>query len=538
MLNISMDQDTDPASMPPMGSEHANLTALTTAELQFITFFLGSETFAFPMAVVREIIRMPDLAKMPLAQQGLAGLANLRGVLLPVLNLSTLLTGTAPQLTETSRVVVVDDGTLIGFVVDRINRVVSVDASKMEKVSAFDTSVDAGFLSGIVKEVDDHAMVMMLDVKCLIDANFTKLSQAIQSRSTSTSGIDHKATRVADKQENDRRLVSFLLANQEYAFPIERVNEIVRVPQEISHVPKAAAHVMGIINLRGQLLPLVNLRNMFNLSPGSLNDQSRVVVIALGDADDNSQDQRTVGILTDQVREVLRVSPDLIDPVPVVFTESGNSAEIHSMCRLQDGKRMVSILSVERMFEHEALREAMEIKSSLHGTGKLGGTQMDGQTARDGIEQEIQLVVFNLHNEEYGVLIESVQEIIRIPNELTHVPKAQHFIEGMVNLRGLLLPVVDLRAKMGMERMERSDRQRIVVFTLEGVRTGFIVDSVSEVLKISTSSIEAAPDFSEEQQQILSKVANLETEKRMILILEAGHLLGSQELETLKKTVA
>lgn len=300
MLNISMDQETDSASMPdvsPPGSE-SRKPALA-AELQFITFFLGKETFAFPMAVVREIIRMPDLAKMPMAQASLAGLANLRGTLLPVINLSTLLFATAPQLTETTRVVVVEYGSLVGFVVDRINRVVSVDAAKMEKVSAFDTSVDSGFLSGIVKEVDGHAMVMMLDVNRLIDVNFANLSQVAQSRKTATSAIGQQASATVDRQENDRRLVSFLLADQEYAFPIERVNEIVRVPQEISHVPKSAAHVLGIINLRGRLLPLVNLRNMFSLSQGTLNEQSRVVVITLGEEGDTDQSSQTVGILTD-----------------------------------------------------------------------------------------------------------------------------------------------------------------------------------------------------------------------------------------------
>ena len=524
----------DPVSesvLPPIDPEH--IDASRQEDLQFITFFLGKETFAFPMSTVREIIRMPDLAEMPMAQESLAGLANLRGTILPIINLNGLLATPPSTLTDATRVVVVECGALVGFVVDRVDRVVSVDANKMEKVSSFNSSVDTGFLSGIVKEVAGHAMIMMLDVGRLIELNFKALTQIKKiSKESASSLISPQDNTATTKIETDRRFVSFHLEGQEYAFSIEQVSEIVRVPKEISHIPKSANHVLGIINLRDRLLPLVSLRNMFGMPAESINEQSRVVVISIEDPEDPKKGQQSVGVLTDQVREVLRVPPDLLDTVPTVFSEDGQITQIHSICRLESGKRLVSILSVERMFEHDALLEALEMKRSQEEN-----YMADFGQKSDSTDKEVQLVVFQLSNEEYGVAIESVQEIIRIPDELTHVPKAQHFIEGMVNLRGLLLPVVDLRSKLGMERMTRTERQRIVVFTLDGVRTGFIVDSVSEVLKLSSRLIEPAPDLSEDQQAFLTKVANLEKSKRMILILEVSHLLGDQEMNALKQTV-
>jgi len=98
-----------------------------------------------------------------------------------------------------------------------------------------------------------------------------------------------------------------------------------------------------------------------------------------------------------------------------------------------------------------------------------------------------------------------------------------------------VLPVVDQRTRFDLDDMERNDRQRIMVFTIDGVRTGFIVDSVSEVLKIPRSAIGPTPLLSEEQARIISRVANLEKQKRMILLIDTDHLLEKHEISTLEQ---
>ena len=150
--------------------------------------------------------------------------------------------------------------------------------------------------------------------------------------------------------------------------------------------------------------------------------------------------------------------------------------------------------------------------------------------AAAALEEEEQFVVFRLANEEYGAPIESVQEIVRVPDELTRLPKAPAFIRGVVNLRGSVLPVVDQRTRFDLDDIERNDRQRIMVFMIAGVRTGFIVDSVSEVLKIPRAAIGPTPALSAEQARLISRVANLEKQKRMILLIDVDHLLAQTEI--------
>lgn len=117
------------------------------------------------------------------------------------------------------------------------------------------------------------------------------------------------------------------------------------------------------------------------------------------------------------------------------------------------------------------------------------------------------------------------------------MPKTASFIEGVVNLRGSVLPVIDQRRRFDLPEVERNDRQRIMVFTINGVRTGFIVDSVSEVLKIARSTIGPTPSLSDEQARLISRVANLEKNKRMILLLDIENLLDAAEIGAVSKAI-
>jgi purine-binding chemotaxis protein CheW len=121
-----------------------------------------------------------------------------------------------------------------------------------------------------------------------------------------------------------------------------------------------------------------------------------------------------------------------------------------------------------------------------------------------------------------------------VPDVLIRVPKTPDFIEGVINLRGSVLPVVDQRRRFGLAGIERNDRQRIMVFTIAGVRTGFIVDSVSEVMRIAARVIDGAPKLSDEQQKLIRRVANLEAQKRMVLLLDVDQLLNVREVNALK----
>jgi purine-binding chemotaxis protein CheW len=298
------------------------------------------------------------------------------------------------------------------------------------------------------------------------------------------------------------------------------VQEIVQVPEEVIHVPHSESHVLGVMTLRNRLLPLVRLRRIFGLPDSDLDEKSRIVVLTLNGA--------SVGVVVDAVSEVLRVSKSGVDALPEMLAREGNLAEVTAICRLDDGKRLVSIMTARNLFDHSALKEALNTVKESELESSTEATEVD-----DNLDDDEQVVVFRLDKEEFGAPIASVQEIVRVPEELVRVPQAPSFVEGVINLRGTVLPVIDLRLRLGLKQVERTDRQRIMVFLISDVRTGFIVDQVAEVLKIPKSAIEPAPQLSNEQSLLLSRMANLEKQKRMVQLLDPPYLMGKQELAAL-----
>ena len=105
---------------------------------------------------------------------------------------------------------------------------------------------------------------------------------------------------------------------------------------------------------------------------------------------------------------------------------------------------------------------------------------------------EKQLVVFELANELFGVDIGAVESIIKM-QAITRVPQSPEFVEGVINLRGKVLPVIDLRLRFGLPAVEVTKGNRIMVITLGGTQVGMIVDGVSEVLSISDGDVEPPP---------------------------------------------
>lgn len=143
-----------------------------------------------------------------------------------------------------------------------------------------------------------------------------------------------------------------------------------------------------------------------------------------------------------------------------------------------------------------------------------------------------QLVTFKVAEEEYGVDILSVQEIIRHTG-ITKVPSAPSFVEGILNLRGKVIPIIDMRKRFGLAPKEPDPQTRIVVFALESGVVGCLVDSVSEVLRLPSSMVDAPPAVvaGVDSKYILG-VGRLDD--RLLILLDSGQVLSVEELDAIK----
>lgn len=148
--------------------------------------------------------------------------------------------------------------------------------------------------------------------------------------------------------------------------------------------------------------------------------------------------------------------------------------------------------------------------------------------AKSESEELFQLVSFKLGSEEFGVDILDVQEINRM-NEITKVPQAPEYVEGVVNLRGKVIPIVDLRKRLDMDVRDYDKDTRIVVVNIEKNTIGMIVDSVSEVLRIPKSAVEPAPSIiSGLDTDYVKGVAKLDD--RLLLFLNLNKIMTVNDL--------
>lgn len=492
---------------------------------QIVTFSLGNERFAVPMEFVQEIVRVPNTVRVPLASSHLTGLANLRGRVLPVFQCRTMMGMQPEKPTDCSRVLVLRVGSAVGLMVDKVHAVVTISANQIDSIRQDDPVGDTEWLAGVVRQ--EKELTLLLDVERLVLAHTVTAGTDHSSRSSDLGSVSENAEDELNLDE--LQLVSFEVAGQEYAAPIDRVQEIVQAPLEFTTLPHAPAAVLGVMVLRSRLLPLLSLRALFGLENMGVQEHHRVVVLQLSG-------NVAVGVVMDRVNEVLRVPRSVQEPVPAVFSNSRSVRHVQSMCRLNDGKRLVSILEINSLLDYTS--------AAIQSLGQDAGvelqtansTQMD--TEGDEMEGEGQVVVFKLGDEEFGVDIHSVQEIVRVPEQLTRIPQAPSFLEGVINLRGSVLPVIDQRSRMGIHTGERHDRQRIMVYLMNGVRTGFIVDSVTEVLRLDPKDVSDTPSGGLHDIALLPKVANLTGTGRMILLIDPQALLSTSECGLLSMSTA
>ena len=155
-------------------------------------------------------------------------------------------------------------------------------------------------------------------------------------------------------------------------------------------------------------------------------------------------------------------------------------------------------------------------------------TAMGGTRQQDASDQ-LQLVTFEVGKEQFAIDILSVQEINRMM-QITRVPQSPDCLEGVINLRGRIIPVVDLRKRFGLTKSECNEDSRIVVVEVVGRVLGFIVDRVNEVLRVDSSIVDAAPAMTASvERDYIRGVAKLEN--RLVILLDLARLFADEKFD-------
>lgn len=466
-----------------------------TSNRRYLIFTLGLDEFALDADLVLELLRPPRLTRVPGASTTLAGLANLRGMALPVLDLRRLVRPDIEPVTEPTRVVVADAGETVGLMVDRIvafsEGMESLEEDGSAQVRSLSTSTGTG-------------RSRVLDLRTLLSEAFPRR----RAGATASAGRRPERDELARLAGAERvALVSFTAAGRSYALPLERVAEVLALPPDVVPVPRAGTAALGVVALRDGLLPLLSLPVLLGLPAPRHGTEARVVVARLG--------EDKTGLVVDALGPILRLPPDAVDPVPTALSRGGTTA-VDAICRIDTAGTLVSVLSADRLLEGTTVT-ASPVRS--HDDEGLG--------ARTGDATE-QVVVFDVAGENYGVTVDAVREVLRVPEAMTRLPRSPDLIVGAIDVRGTVLAVIDQRRRFGLPPGEAGPRRRIVVIEAGGNVAGLLVDGVSRMLRLEMAAIRTKPDFSGDAGNGVDRVATLD-DGSLLPIVDAAALLAATD---------
>ena len=493
----------------------ADLAAAPTEDARavrrFLTFRMDDELYALPADEVSEVIRTPSVARVPQSPRSLLGVANLRGAVLPIASLRGLLGRPEIAASATARSIVLGGAAPVGLAVDAVDALVTIDETGIETRQAELAAGPGERLSGAFQPDGRADVAKILDLRGLLDAAFI---QRASPRREPVAGQEPGLHRAEHAVDDRQKLVTFDVAGQEFAFGLEAVREIVPAPDSLTGIPRSEALVLGVMAYRDTLLPLLSLRGLLGFGAAADDDRGRekVVVTVVGGV--------LVGLVADRMRAIVPADPALIEPTPAMLAaRTGGEAQIKAIYRGDGGRRLISILDTAQLFRKDVMARLGSVETASAPADALETTGAD----------EALFLVFRLGDDEFGLPIIAIDEVARVSDQVTRLPKTPAFLEGVVNLRGEVLPVIDQRRRFEMPPADRADARRLIVVRTERHRAGVIVDSVSEVLRSRMDAVEPAPDLAGETTRLVHGVINLEAAGRLILLLDPAELLTRTE---------
>ncbi len=487
---------------------------------QFLTFRVERDLYALPAETVSEVIPMPAVARLPLGPSGLLGMANLRGAVVPVASLRALLARADGPLGQTTRAIVLAGEAPIAVAVDAMDGLVSVTSERISTRACECTAAETGHLRGTF-ETANAEVAKVLDVASLVAGAFVQRARPARKAPALHEALAPRGEVGIEAQS----LVCFDVAGQVYALELDAVEEIAPAPMELVSTPHAETVLLGMTMFRGAVLPLLSLRGLLGF-PLALAEHARwrqkMIVISVAGA--------KLGLVADRMLAILAAKQSAIDPLPsMVAARTGGEARIKAVYRGGEGVGLVSILAPGQLFREDVMQRLTEAPQTMQPHGK----------SADIAQESLQVLVFQLGDEEFALPIGAVDQVARAPATVTRIPRAPKFLEGVINLDGEVLPVVDQRRRFGLAEFQgERTRQRLIVVRSAQHRAGLIVDSVRDVLRVPADAVEPAPDLAGEAVRLVHGVINLQLRNRMVLLLDPAELLSRSERRLLDNFAA
>jgi purine-binding chemotaxis protein CheW len=475
---------------------------------QLVTFLLEGVEFGLDIDRVQEITPRTDITPVPGAPSFVLGVINLRGIIIPVLDARLRFHLAPAEPSSKTRIMVLSlAGQPTGLQVDAVAEVIRLEDFNMRDTPPLVAGVRSEYLAGMV--MAGSRLITLIDLDRLLDSAEFAHRDSLKDAQASSMGLGFVSSERTEEIIEEKPFVTFALGSESLGVTLDQVEEVIELPP-VTRVPDAPDYVLGVICLREQVLPLLDLARLLSVSGTEDRVRDMVVLLSFGGS--------KLGIAVDGIQEIVRVKDEEILPPPHTVGDQERNRMVGVVIRPD---RMVTLLDVLSILSTDDRQKLLAMGSGL---------SMEKETEKD--EQTLPLVVFHLGEEAYGLRLEEVREVIRV-GLITPVPRAPSFVDGVINLRGEVMPVVDLRTRFGLPRVEPTALSRILICAIAGVNTGLVLDSVDEVKSVPLDSLGDPPRVtSVGGNRYIEKVAR--TASGMVFLLAIQELLTDTEEKQLQ----
>ena len=455
-------------------------------EYLFATFFLNDLEFAIDVNFVQDAIPHPQqIIALPSTPDYLTGIIDLRNNIIPIIDTRKRFKMTANPKTNGGHIAITRcQNRYMGLTFDAISEVVRVKSAALEPLAP-EFQNEGDLLAGIIKLDSGQRLIQVINPNYLFD--YKELPPHLQRV---TQPEENKASLSARLQ-----VVAFQVADQAFGVDIKYVREIIKTP-EISQKILVEEYILGVISLREEFISIIDLRRFLEDEVNEpTKTESRIIILRIKDF--------SFGILVDTIQEVITFEKDDLQEMP---GWSGNRHEGGFSGVLERPDYALVLLETEILFAKALKRLAEHV--NLHDE-KYSVTAERENIELEAEKKEIPPVTFITFSldETYGVEITNIREIVRYQNNIRQLPGQVDYIEGILNLRSEVIPVINLRRYFNkpQENPIKPSETMIMIFTYEDKQIGILIDHLLEIRTLSIQKQDDVPHLLAQEQTTYSR---------------------------------
>jgi len=448
-------------------------TPQDTYQDTYCSFLLGDNEFALAVKNVQEVVNPPDsYTRIPLAPDYLMGMFNLRGTIIPVVDLHSILKIPVHQAgKENNKIAIVECGqVLIGLIFDSTGEVFRAhDEDKNDFSYSENTS---SVINGAFKFDEGRRIVQIISSDLLFNLNHVPHQNS--GRNSAQSLL--KRNRGLRKQ-----CISFQTGPARCALGIEHIQEILKLDSVKANF-LSDKHSLGTIEIRGNLVPVIDFASLLGYRESDrdltiTNENRRVIVLRF--------EKELIGLMVDSIESIVTYFSENLLTFPVLGDQQ---KKIFTGCVSRENEADIILLN------HEEILSSQEVAEITHGHSKVYQANERTDKKKTLKSQTKTYITFQMESL-YAVGIHEVREIIDLPETLLHPPGLPTYFQGVLNLRGDLVTIVNTRAMYGLNAIPEKTLQRVLIFESAGGKFGLVVDAVESILSLSDENKMAIPEI-------------------------------------------